>query len=363
MNANESPVRGPLPDRPLLGLTVGDPAGIGPEVCLMAARDPRAGVARLLAIGSRVALERARAVVTDPPELRVVGSPAKARFEPGVLDVLVVPSDQDVPVGELSVAAGQIAYEGVERAVSLAVAGEIDGIVTAPLNKEAIALAGHPYPGHTEILADLTGTRDFAMMLTAHRLRVVHVTTHIGIGQVLERVTTDRVLTTIRLAHRALLDMGLEAPSVGVAGLNPHAGERGLFGDEELTTILPAIEQARAEGIDATGPWPADTLFGRAVHGDFDVAIAMFHDQGHIAVKVLGFETGVNATIGLPIVRTSVDHGTAFDIAGTGTAGHDSLVEAIQVGSAMASARLQAGLRDQGAAPATPSGTALEETA
>ncbi len=340
---------------PLLGITVGDPAGIGPEVCLKAVQDPRTGVARLLAIGSLQALERARGVVPAPPALRAVVSPADARFEPGVLDVIVAPSDRTVPVGELSAEAGQIAFEGVAQAVDLAVAGEIDGIVTAPLNKEAIALAGHPYPGHTEILADLTGTRDFAMMLTAHKLRVVHVTTHIGIRDVLERVTTARVLTTIRLAHRALLDMGLTNPSVGVSGLNPHAGEGGLFGDEEATTILPAIEQARVEGIDATGPWPADTLFGRAVHGDFDVAVAMFHDQGHIAVKVLGFETGVNATIGLPIVRTSVDHGTAFDIAGTGTAGHDSLVEAVLVGAAMAKARLDARAK----APAT----AMEGTA
>lgn len=328
---------------PVLGVTVGDPAGIGPEVCLKAVQDPRCDVARLLAIGSLQALERARGVVPGAPVLRAVATPADARFEPGVLDVVGVPSDRAVPVGQVSAEAGQIAFEGVAQAVDLAVGGAIDGIVTAPLNKEAIALAGHPYPGHTEILADLTGTRDFAMMLTAHKLRVVHVTTHIGIRQVLERVTTERVLTTIRLAHRALLDMGLDTPSVGVSGLNPHAGEGGLFGDEEATTITPAIEQARAEGIDATGPWPADTLFGRAVAGDFDVAIAMFHDQGHIAVKVLGFETGVNATIGLPIVRTSVDHGTAFDIAGTGTAGHDSLVEAVLVGAAMAQARLDAG--------------------
>jgi 4-hydroxythreonine-4-phosphate dehydrogenase len=253
--------------------------------------------------------------------------------------VIAVPSDAAVPIGTLSAQAGQIAFEGVARAVELALAGDIDGIVTAPLNKEAIALAGHPYPGHTEILAELTGTPDFAMMLTALKLRVVHVTTHVGIRTMLDRVTTERVLTTIRLAHRALRDMGFERPSVGVAGLNPHAGEGGLFGDEEQKVIIPAIEQAKAEGIDATGPWPADTLFGRAVAGDFDVTVAMFHDQGHIAVKVLGFETGVNATIGLPIVRTSVDHGTAFDIAGTGTANADSLVEAVTVGAAMAAAR------------------------
>ena len=327
---------------PLLGLTVGDPEGIGPEIVLKAAADPRTRTARLLAIGSLEALRARADVVPDAPVLNVVATPEEARFQPGSLDVVAVPSDVSVPTGRLSAEAGQIAFEGVERAVALALEGAIDGIVTAPLNKEAIALAGHPYPGHTEILADLTGTRDFAMMLTALKLRVVHVTTHVGIRQMLERVTTDRVLTTIRLADRALRDMGIDAPSVGVAGLNPHAGEGGLFGDEEIRVINPAIEQARREGIDATGPWPADTLFGRAVAGDFDVAVAMFHDQGHIAVKVLGFETGVNATIGLPIVRTSVDHGTAFDIAGTGRATHDSLVEAIAVGSAMAQARADA---------------------
>jgi len=327
---------------PLLGLTVGDPAGIGPEITLMAARDPRSAVARLVAVGSFQALRAACDVVADPPRLREVAAPAMARFEPGWLDVVTVPSDRPVAFGQLSAEAGQIAFEGVQRAVELAVAGDIDGIVTAPLNKEAIALAGHPYPGHTEILADLTGTRDFAMMLTAHKLRVVHVTTHVGLREMLERVTTERVLRTIRLAARALQDMGIESPSVGVSGLNPHAGEGGLFGDEEARVITPAIEQAQAAGIDATGPWPADTLFGRSVAGDFDVAIAMFHDQGHIAVKVLGFETGVNVTIGLPIVRTSVDHGTAFDIAGTGRAGHDSLVEAILVGAGMAQARAAA---------------------
>jgi 4-hydroxythreonine-4-phosphate dehydrogenase len=324
---------------PLLGVTVGDPAGIGPEIVLKSAGDPRTRAARLLAIGSVEALAAAADVVPEAPTLNVVSAPAEARFEPGTLDVVAVPSDVPVPIGRLSAEAGQIAFEGVERAVALALEGAIDGIVTAPLNKEAIALAGHPYPGHTEILADLTGTRDFAMMLTALKLRVVHVTTHVGIREMLDRVTTERVLTTVRLADRALRDMGIEAPSVGVAGLNPHAGEGGLFGDEEGRVIVPAIEQARSEGIDATGPWPADTLFGRAVAGDFDVAVAMYHDQGHIAVKVLGFETGVNATIGLPIVRTSVDHGTAFDIAGTGRASADSLVEAIAVGAAMASAR------------------------
>jgi 4-hydroxythreonine-4-phosphate dehydrogenase len=327
---------------PLLGITVGDPAGIGPEITLAATRDTRVRGIRLIAIGSGVALRSSCAVVPGAPRLNEIKHPDEARFEPGSLDVVVVPSDQPVPAGQLSAAAGQIAFEGVRLAVEYAQNGQIDGIVTAPLNKAAIALAGHPYPGHTEILASLTGVQDFAMMLTAQRLRVVHVTTHIALREVFERVTTQRVLTTIRLAHRALKGMGIRSPSVGVAGLNPHAGEGGRFGDEEGQIIVPAIEAAQREGIDATGPWPADTLFGRAVAGEFDIAVAMYHDQGHIAVKVLGFESGVNATIGLPIVRTSVDHGTAFDIAGTGTASHDSLVEAIKVGATMAQARLAA---------------------
>ncbi len=337
---------------PLIGLTVGDPAGIGPEITLRAASDPRCRSARLVAIGSIHALRSACQVVPDPPRLRAVAHPREATFEPGLLDVVPVPSDEPVAFGSLSAEAGQMAFEAVEMAVDMAVAGDIAAIVTAPLNKEAIALAGHPYPGHTEILADLTRTKDFAMMLTAHKLRVVHVTTHVSLRQMLDRVTTQRVLTTIRLAAAALHELGIASPSVGVAGLNPHAGEGGLFGDEEVRVITPAIEQARAEKIDATGPWPADTLFGRAVAGDFDVAIAMFHDQGHIAIKVLGFETGVNATIGLPIIRTSVDHGTAFDIAGTGRAAHDSLVEAIRVGVDMANARAAAGTA-QAQRPAT----------
>jgi 4-hydroxythreonine-4-phosphate dehydrogenase len=326
----------------LLGITVGDPAGIGPEITLAATQDPRVKDIRLIAIGSGVALHAARAVVPGAPRLNEIMRPDEARFEPGSLDVVVVPSDQPVPAGQLSAEAGQIAFEGVRLAVEYAQGGQIDGIVTAPLNKAAIALAGHLYPGHTEILASLTGVKDFAMMLTAQRLRVVHVTTHIALREVLDRVTTQRVLTTIRLAHRALKEMGISSPSVGVAGLNPHAGEGGRFGDEETRVIIPAIDAAQREGIDATGPWPADTLFGRAAAGEFDIAIAMFHDQGHIAVKVLGFESGVNATIGLPIVRTSVDHGTAFDIAGTGTASHDSLIEAIKVAATMAQARLAA---------------------
>lgn len=326
---------------PLLAVTVGDPAGIGPEIVLKAMRQRRPELARLVAVGSLLALRRAASVVPDAPRLREFpagASPANAGGDTSVLEVVAVEADQDVPVGRLSPQAGAIAYATVQRAVELALQGEVDGIVTAPLNKEAIALAGHPYPGHTEILARLTGTEDFAMMLTARDLRVVHVTTHIALREVLERVTPERVLTTIRLAAQALAELGDTRP-IGVAGLNPHAGEGGLFGDEEERIIAPALAQARAQGIEVTGPWPADTLFGRAAGGEFGVVVAMYHDQGHIAVKMLGFDTGVNATIGLPILRTSVDHGTAFDIAGTGTASPDSLLAAIATAATMARAR------------------------
>lgn len=333
--------------RSRLALTVGDPAGIGPEIVLMAVRDGAREVADLVAFGSVPALERARRVVAGAPEIAPVDAPELAGHRPGVLDVVAPAADRPVPVGELSAAAGEIAFQSVAEAVRAAQRAAVDGLVTAPLNKEAIALAGHPFPGHTEILAEMTGTTDYAMMLTAQRLRVVHVTTHIGLREVFARVTPHRVLTTIRVTARALAEMGIDRPRIGVAGLNPHAGEGGLFGDEEPRLITPAITDAVADGIDVTGPWPPDTLFGRAVGGEFDAVIAMFHDQGHIAVKVLGFDTGVNATIGLPIVRTSVDHGTAFDIAGTGKASPDSLRQAIEMAAAMCRARTRDPIRER----------------
>jgi len=316
---------------PLLAITVGDPAGIGPEVLLGAAADPRCRAARLLAVGSARALARAAAVVPVAPELHPVENPAAADFRPGVLDVLSVTGDADVPVGRCTAAAGELAFRTVIAAVDLAVRGQVDGIVTAPINKEALALAGHPYPGHTELLAELTDTTDYAMMLTAGPLRVAHVTTHIALRDVPARVTPERVRATIEVTAAALRRMGIADPVIGVAGVNPHAGEGGLFGDEEERLVAPGVAAAAAGGLRVSGPIPPDTLFGRAVAGEFDAVVAMYHDQGHVAVKVLGFDTGVNATIGLPIVRTSVDHGTAFDIAGTGRARPESLVQAIEM--------------------------------
>jgi 4-hydroxythreonine-4-phosphate dehydrogenase len=247
-----------------------------------------------------------------------------------------------LPRAAVSAAAGQAAYDYIERAVRLARAREIHGIVTAPINKEALAAAGMPHTGHTEILARLSDTRDYAMLLMGHELRVIHVTTHVALRQVPDLVTTERVLTTIRLAQTTMTGLGRPHARIAVAGLNPHAGEDGLFGDEEKTSIVPAIEAARAEGMTVVGPLPADTLFSRARGGEFDIVVAMYHDQGHIPVKTLGFSydettkrwtglSGVNVTVGLPFLRVSVDHGTAFDRAWKGIANPESMIEAIDV--------------------------------
>jgi 4-hydroxythreonine-4-phosphate dehydrogenase len=234
----------------------------------------------------------------------------------------------------------------VERAIQLATAGEIDAICTAPLNKEALHKGGHMYPGHTEILAELTGTQDFAMMLTAKNLRVIHVTTHIGLIDAVEAITPERVYRVIKLADTTLRKAGFPHPSIAVCGINPHAGEHGLFGrGEDEQKVLPGVQRAQSEGIDAQGPLPADTVFFRAGRGDFDAVVAMYHDQGHTPVKVLGLESGVNITVGLPIIRTSVDHGTAFDIAGKGIADADSIKEAIRQAAILAPKREAAAAR------------------
>jgi len=237
----------------------------------------------------------------------------------------------DLPFGRLDSRAGEAAFRYLEKAIALASEGRAAAIATAPLNKEAMHLAGHRYPGHTEILADLTGTGDYAMMLVTPDLKVIHVSTHVALREAIERATTERELAVMRLAHDSLRALGVERPRVAVAGLNPHAGENGLFGTEDAERIAPAVEWARGEGIDATGPHPPDTVFMRARRGEFDVVVVQYHDQGHIPVKLMGFDTGVNVTVGLPFFRTSVDHGTAFDIAGTGEADPTSMRAALDL--------------------------------
>ena len=259
---------------------------------------------------------------------------------------------ETLAIGKVSAVAGEAAFQYVKKAIGLAMAGEVDATVTNALNKEALNLAGRHYSGHTEIYAEFTGTEKYTMMLAHKNLRVVHVSTHVALREACDRVKKDRIIEVIRIAEQACKDMGIGNPRIGVAGLNPHCGENGLFGREEIEEIIPAVEEARAEGINTEGPIPADTIFSKARGGWYDVVVAMYHDQGHIPLKVVGFVynqeeqkwdavEGVNITLGLPIIRTSVDHGTAFDQAGTGTANELSLLNAIDYAVRFAEGRIK----------------------
>jgi 4-phospho-D-threonate 3-dehydrogenase / 4-phospho-D-erythronate 3-dehydrogenase len=335
--------------RPVLGVTMGDAAGVGPEIIARAAAEPTVrAICRPVVIGAAETMREALGLIGSPLSLHAVTRVADCRWADGTLEVLDLANVDmaTLPRCEVSAAAGRAAYAYIERAVTLATAGEIDAIVTAPVNKEALAAAGVRHSGHTEILAELSQTRDFAMLLMGKELKVIHVTTHVALRRVPDMVTRERVLKTIRLAQKTLVDLGQPHGRIAVAGLNPHAGEEGLFGDEEQHHIVPAIEAARADGLNVTGPLPADTLFSRARGGEFDIVVAMYHDQGHIPVKTLGFEydettkkwtglSGVNVTVGLPFLRVSVDHGTAFDRAWKGIANHESMVEALVIATTM----------------------------
>lgn len=324
---------------PIVGITMGDAAGIGPEV-IVKALDVKAVYewCRPVVIGDARRLRKAAQIVGAKASVHTVPDPANAgqRFgEIDCIDMALVP--EDLPFGKLSAAAGNAAYHFIARAVELATAGKIGAICTAPLNKEALHAGGHVYPGHTELLAKLSNTPEVSMMLMTPKMRVIHVTTHIGLLDAIEKIEPGLVERTIRRGHEALARAGITRPRIAVCGINPHAGEHGLFGrGEEEKKLAPAIESLRKRGIAVEGPLPADTLFFRAGRGDFDLVVAMYHDQGHGPVKVLGLEAGVNVTVGLPFVRTSVDHGTAFDIAGTGQADERSMVEALRQAVALA---------------------------
>jgi 4-hydroxythreonine-4-phosphate dehydrogenase len=327
---------------PVVAITMGDPSGIGPEIIVRALAEPEiAGICRPLVIGDAGRLRDAARRCEVAIEVHPVDGVASARFAPGTLECIdlgLVPDD--LPYGEVSEIGGEVAYQCVRIAAELAMSGEAQAICTAPLNKLALHNAGHPYPGHTEMLAALTDTPEVSMMLTTPNLRVVHVTTHIGLLDMIARVEPGLVARTIGRGHRALVTAGIEHPRIAVCGLNPHAGENGLFGHhEEEKKIAPGVEQAQAEGIDVVGPLPADTLFFLAARGDYDLVVAIYHDQGHGPIKVQGLEDGVNITLGLPVVRTSVDHGTAFDIAGTGIADHRSMMEALRQAAVLAGQR------------------------
>jgi len=328
--------------RPTIAITMGDPAGIGPEVIMKALALPGTqAICQALVIGDAGRLRRAAEIVGVSLKVDALSDAQNANFSSKAvqcLDLKLVPDD--LPFGRMSAAAGEAAYRYIEKAVQVVQAGFAQAICTAPLSKEALHAAGHKYPGHTELLAHLTGTPEVSMMLVSPKLRVIHVTTHIGLLDAIEKIEPGLVERVIARGHEVLVRAGIANPRIGVCAINPHSGEHGLFGrGEEEEKIEPAIRKVLERGWKVEGPLPADTLFFRASRGDFDCVVAMYHDQGHGSIKVLGIEAGVNITVGLPVVRTSVDHGTAFDIAGKGVARPDSLIAALRLAAAMAARR------------------------
>lgn len=331
-------------DRRVIGITMGDPASIGPEITVKAlARKDLYDKCRPIVIGDASVMEAAVKIVgQENIKIHPVHKIEAAYFQHGIIDVydMNLVDMEKLGYGKVSKMAGEAAFQYVKKVIELALEGQVDGTVTNALNKEAINLAGHHYSGHTEIYADLTQTKKYTMMLAHENLRVVHISTHVSLREACDRVKKDRIIEVIRIADQACKDLGIETPKIGVAGLNPHSGENGLFGREEIDEIIPALEAVKEEGIQVDGPVPPDTIFSKARGGWYDIVVAMYHDQGHIPLKVVGFVydqeakkweavEGVNITLGLPIVRTSVDHGTAFDQAGTGEANERSLINAI----------------------------------
>ncbi|QHS18295.1 4-hydroxythreonine-4-phosphate dehydrogenase PdxA [haloarchaeon 3A1-DGR] len=322
---------------------MGDPAGIGPEIIAKGYRR-LTEISRPLVIGDADVVADACEICGIPIDVASIDDISEARFENGSIPVLDLANVQELVRGEIREEYGAASLAYVERAIELAMAGDIDAITTAPINKQATKLAGSEHAGHTGMLAEYTDTTDYTMMLVDDPLRVTHVSTHVPLREACDLVTTENVRTTIRLTNAALEDLGVSDPTIGVAGLNPHAGDGGILGREDETVIEPAVTRARSEGMDVRGPESPDTVYVRAAAGEFDCVVSMYHDQGHIPIKMLGFAdgaevSGVNVTIGLPIVRTSVDHGTAFDIAGDGVASERSLLDAVSIAVEMAAAR------------------------
>jgi len=330
--------------KPIVGVTMGDPASIGPEIaCKMFADKTIYDFCRPLIVGDSASLSEGMKVGKVMLQLNPIKKASEGKFVHGTIDVIDLHNVdmKNLKMGEPQAMAGKACVEYIKRAVELATAGEIDAIVTCPINKKAMNMGGYKYSGHTELLADLTKTKDFAMLLVTGPLKVIHVSTHVSLVEAIRRVQKERIMTVIKLADQALKDLGVVHPRIAVAGLNPHAGEDGMFGNEEIDTIAPAIEAAKKTGIDVSGPIAPDTIFMRAKNGEYDVVVAMYHDQGHVAIKMLGFQLGVNVSIGLPIIRTSVDHGTAYRRAGRklGTGDASSLIEATKLAAQMARSR------------------------
>ncbi len=337
--------------KPIIGITMGDPAGIGAEIIVKALS--RKGIyqrSKPVVIGSQEVMEYALRFTNLLLKLNCIENISMLKGEYGTIDLINLDNIKlgNFKYGEVSAKAGQASLEYIYKAIDLAMAKEIDAVVTGPINKESIQKADSPHAGHTEIFAAQTGAKDYAMMLADKHLKVIHISTHVPLREACDLVKKERILTVIRLADKALKDLGIKDPQIGVAGLNPHAGEGGLFGKEEIEEINPAIEQAKKEGIKAEGPIPPDTIFSKVLGRQYDIAVVMYHDQGHIPVKVTGFKynkstnkwstmSGVNVTVGLPIIRTSVDHGVAFGKAGEGRANEESMVEAINMAIQFAS--------------------------
>jgi 4-hydroxythreonine-4-phosphate dehydrogenase len=339
-----------LENKPILGITMGDPAGIGPEIAAKALANKKVSIlCHPLIVGDANIIAQAIKIVGVSLRLRSIAQVSQADFKFGTMNVYDLKniSLKKLKYGKISALAGAAAFEAIKKVIELALLKKIDGTVTGPIHKESIHRAGHAFSGHTEIYAYFTKTKKYAMMLIEGNLRVAHVTTHVSLRQACNLIKKKRILEVIILADDACKKLGFSSPRIGVAGLNPHASDGGLFGWEEEKEIIPAIYEARSFGMHVEGPIPADTLFSKAKGGQYDVAVAMYHDQGHIPLKLIGFiwndqnkkwksVSGVNITLGLPIIRTSVDHGTAFDQAGKGTALADSLVHAIEYASRMA---------------------------
>jgi 4-hydroxythreonine-4-phosphate dehydrogenase len=330
--------------RPKLAITMGDPAGIGPEIAVKALLNPEvSSICRPVIIGDACVISDIINRLSLPATVHVIDHISSAKFNPGVIDVydLGIMNGRDIPFGTIDGICGEASFQAVKTAIELAMAGEVDGTVTGPINKKSINEAGHHFAGHTEIYAHYTNTRKYAMLLVEDHINVIHVSTHVSLRQACDLVKQDRIVQVIELLADGLRRLGKINMKIGVAGLNPHAGDNGLFGTEEAEEIVPAIETARAMGYDVEGPVPPDTMFAKAATGAYGGVVAMYHDQGHIPFKLAGFRwnaekqqmdsvKGVNITLGLPIIRTSVDHGTAFEIAGRGIASPDAMLLAIE---------------------------------
>jgi len=331
--------------RPIISITMGDPAGIGAEIIVKSLSNKEIYKrSKPVVIGSKIVMKDALSFIPSNLKLNIIEDIAQIKGEFGSIDLIDLNNIKlnEFKYGEVSAKAGKASTDYIFKAIELAQQRKVDAVVTGPIHKKAINAAGYHYAGHTEIFAEKTNTKDYAMILSDRNMRVIHVSTHISLRRACDLVKKDRVLTVIRLADKAMKDLGIEKPRVGVAGLTPHAGEDGLFGDEEIKEIIPAINQAKKESINVEGPIPPDTIFSKVKGNQYDIAVVMYHDQGHIPMKVLGFKynrrtnkwstmSGVNVTVGLPIIRTSVDHGVAFGKAGEGRANEESMVQAIRM--------------------------------